>query len=567
MKFHVAADGPELRRMYALAADLRVPILIHFQEVDHFPNEGTWSTGFAKTFESILKAYPKTTFIGHADAFWANVSADYHNEAAYPSGPIKRGGVTDKWLGDYPNLFGDMSAELRQQRDVARSGVHRRFPEAPSGQAALRQRLQLHRRPRRRGQPDNNPAAPRHGRQVRGARDVDRAEALGVAGRLSEDRVGQRAQAAADSGVARARSEFLVIIMPRVFPVSHWKTEQVDAEKESTENQPSGMDRRQWIASAAALAAGAATAPLLSRRPRLQSSLRHREPATARTIVAPNPATSSKRLRKVRGFTHNGIPAFKGIPYARTAAGSLRFMPPAKPAAWTGVRSCWRWGPPVRQGFMCPRDVVAAGTTTKKPSCSSGTTAGRGKIACASTCGHRGRPTTGDARCWSGFMAADIRPARRTSCACTTAKASPPGRRRGRQLEPSARRPRLPESCRDTARSGRAPPTSACSTSLPRWNGCSDNIGHFGGDPRRFSIFGQSGGGGKVGTLMGMPSAKGLFQRASIQSGSGVRKPAQDRSPAGRDAEGARARRSSIDRLQELPYERIVEAGLSRSES
>ena len=110
MKFQVAADGPELRRIYALAAELHVPILIHFQEVDHFPNEGTWSTGFAKTFESILKAYPKTTFIGHADAFWANVSADYHNEAAYPAGPIKRGGLTDKWLGDYPNLFGDMSA-------------------------------------------------------------------------------------------------------------------------------------------------------------------------------------------------------------------------------------------------------------------------------------------------------------------------------------------------------------------------------------------------------------------------------------------------------------------------
>jgi len=96
MKFHVAADGPEMRRAYALAADLHVPILVHFQEVDHFPNEGTWSTGFANTFESILKAYPKTTFIGHADAFWANVSADYHNEAAYPTGPIKRGGMADE---------------------------------------------------------------------------------------------------------------------------------------------------------------------------------------------------------------------------------------------------------------------------------------------------------------------------------------------------------------------------------------------------------------------------------------------------------------------------------------
>jgi uncharacterized protein len=110
MKYHVAADSPEYRRAYALAAELRVPILIHFQEVDHFANEGTWATGYAKTFESILMAYPKTTFIGHADAFWANVSADYKNDSAYPTGPIARGGVTDKWLADYPNLFADMAA-------------------------------------------------------------------------------------------------------------------------------------------------------------------------------------------------------------------------------------------------------------------------------------------------------------------------------------------------------------------------------------------------------------------------------------------------------------------------
>ena len=109
IKFHVEAAGPELRRMYALAADLGVPILIHFQEVPHTPTEGVFSTGF-KNFEPILKAYPKTTFIGHADAFWANVSADYANDTAYPSGKIKPGGVTDKLLADYPNLFGDLSA-------------------------------------------------------------------------------------------------------------------------------------------------------------------------------------------------------------------------------------------------------------------------------------------------------------------------------------------------------------------------------------------------------------------------------------------------------------------------
>jgi hypothetical protein len=54
----------------------------------------------------MLAAFPQTTFMGHADAFWANVSADYRSEASYSSGPIVRGGVTDKWLGDHANLFG-----------------------------------------------------------------------------------------------------------------------------------------------------------------------------------------------------------------------------------------------------------------------------------------------------------------------------------------------------------------------------------------------------------------------------------------------------------------------------
>ncbi len=109
IKFHVAADGPELRRMYALAAELDVPILVHFQEVPHTPTEGVFATGF-KRFESILKAYPKTRFVGHADAFWANISAGYADDVAYPTGPIKRGGLTDRLLSDYANLFGDLSA-------------------------------------------------------------------------------------------------------------------------------------------------------------------------------------------------------------------------------------------------------------------------------------------------------------------------------------------------------------------------------------------------------------------------------------------------------------------------
>ena len=109
LKFPVAADGPEMRRVYDLAAELNVPVLIHFQDVSQAAAEGGYNTG-VKRFGAILKAYPRTKFIGHADAFWANISADYHEQEAYPTGPIVPGGVTDKLLSDYPNLFADTSA-------------------------------------------------------------------------------------------------------------------------------------------------------------------------------------------------------------------------------------------------------------------------------------------------------------------------------------------------------------------------------------------------------------------------------------------------------------------------
>ena len=59
-----------------------------------------------------------------------------------------------------------------------------------------------------------------------------------------------------------------------------------------------------------------------------------------------------------------------------------------------------------------------------------------------------------------------------------------------------------------------------------------DNIASFGGDPDRVMIYGQSGGGSKVTTLMGMPSAAGLFHRASVQSGGGGNPPSGEQSRA-----------------------------------
>jgi len=109
IKNQVPCDGPEMKRMYALAADLNVPIQIHFGDVPQAAGNAVFNGGF-KRFDTMLKAFPKTKFIAHADTFWANVSADYAYDTAYPTGPIKPGGISDKWLADYPHLWADMSA-------------------------------------------------------------------------------------------------------------------------------------------------------------------------------------------------------------------------------------------------------------------------------------------------------------------------------------------------------------------------------------------------------------------------------------------------------------------------
>jgi len=108
LKMHVDADGAEMRRAYDLAADLNVPVLIHFQDATTDLNDA-YNSGFRR-FEAVLKAFPRTKFIGHANSFWAHVSADYADNAAYPEGPIVKGGLSDRLLADYANLFGDLSA-------------------------------------------------------------------------------------------------------------------------------------------------------------------------------------------------------------------------------------------------------------------------------------------------------------------------------------------------------------------------------------------------------------------------------------------------------------------------
>jgi predicted TIM-barrel fold metal-dependent hydrolase len=104
VKFGVACDSQGMQKFYQLAADYDVPILMHWKyEVYNF--------GFPR-FYKMLEKYPKTNFIGHAQTWWANIDKNQqeHPWITYPRGPVTKGGLTDRYLSDYPNMYGDLSA-------------------------------------------------------------------------------------------------------------------------------------------------------------------------------------------------------------------------------------------------------------------------------------------------------------------------------------------------------------------------------------------------------------------------------------------------------------------------
>ena len=102
-KFGVECDSPEMQRIYALAQARRVPVLMHWQFQ-------MYNYGFER-FHKMLEKYPKVNFLGHAQTWWANVDKNNSDQTVmYPKSPVTPGGLTDRYLSDYPNMYGDLSA-------------------------------------------------------------------------------------------------------------------------------------------------------------------------------------------------------------------------------------------------------------------------------------------------------------------------------------------------------------------------------------------------------------------------------------------------------------------------
>ncbi len=258
---------------------------------------------------------------------------------------------------------------------------------------------------------------------------------------------------------------------------------------------------------------------------------------------------------KVRGTFHGGVHAFKGVPYAASTAGPRRFLPPEKPRPWAGVRDALQLGhrsPQLLSAFhgqVPPEVEVMDRNEPMGEDCLvlNVWTAGLGN-------GHRpvmlwlhgGGYTSGS----GGFVIYD-------------------GTELARKHDVVA----ISINHRLTAFGylylagfGNAKFTDSSNLGqldiIAALEWVRDNIAAFGGDPGNVTIFGQSGGGGKVSCLMAMPAAKGLFHRAIVESGADVRGVARE--AAERTAQSYLARLhltpDRLDELQKVPVDRLLAA-------
>ncbi len=234
--------------------------------------------------------------------------------------------------------------------------------------------------------------------------------------------------------------------------------------------------------------------------------------AAARTDASSAPIATTQYGR-VAGRTNEGIHVFKGIPYGASTAGPGRFLPPSAPASWSGVREATSYPP------MCPQgDPVRAGLF------SSWIEGGQGMDEdCLAlniwTPGLRDgakRPVMvwfhgGDFSSLSGSrnVFEGARLSRNGDVVVVTLN-------HRLNLFGFLHLAELLPDYPDAGNAGMLDLVAALRF-------VRDNIAEFGGDPGNVTIFGQSGGGGKVATMMAMPSGAGLFHRAIVQSGTYAR--------------------------------------------
>jgi para-nitrobenzyl esterase len=283
--------------------------------------------------------------------------------------------------------------------------------------------------------------------------------------------------------------------------------------------------------------------------------------------AAPSQPVVETTSGKIQGVTVDGISAFKGVPYGASTAGANRFMPPQKPAPWSGVRAAVDWAghaPQAFAGARRPEVSALSGMPDKVPVSEDCLTLNVWSPANVWSPGNVSSPGLDAGKrpvmVWyhgGGFSYGSANTPRTEGANLA---------RRGDVVVVTVNH-RLnifgfldlaelggPE----FAHSGNAGVLDLVATL--EW--IRDNVANFGGNPGNVTIFGQSGGGGKVSALLAMPAAKGLFHRAIVMSGAGIRMAERERATKLADAVlgevGLTAKQ--LDQLQTLPIERLLAA-------
>jgi para-nitrobenzyl esterase len=209
---------------------------------------------------------------------------------------------------------------------------------------------------------------------------------------------------------------------------------------------------------------------------------------------------------RLQGVQEDGIRVFRGIPFARPPVGERRFQKPEPPEPWPGVRDASAFGPSAPQmklqfDFLPGLDVGAQSEDCLYLNVFA--PAGAGAPRPVLVWIHGGAFTIG-----SGSQALyDVRPLVRRGDAVVVTVNYRLGALGFLHLAELAG-----EEFAFAANAGLLDQVAALA-----W--VRDNIAAFGGDPGKVTIFGESAGGMSVGSLLGMPEARGLFQRAIAQSG------------------------------------------------
>jgi para-nitrobenzyl esterase len=259
---------------------------------------------------------------------------------------------------------------------------------------------------------------------------------------------------------------------------------------------------------------------------------------------------------RVRGTDSNGIKTFKGMPYGASTAGKNRFMPPVDPPSWSGVRDALEYGPsapqrePGARAAVSELGVAAAGLPSEGEDClvlnvwTPATGAG-GKRPVMVWC-HGGGFVSGSG---SSPVTDGTNLARRGDVVVVSLN---------HRLSVLGFTYLGEQGGADFAQSGDVGMLDI--VHALKW--VRANIAEFGGDPGNVTVFGQSGGGRKVATLLAMPAAKGLFQRAIIESGATLK--LVEREQAARVARELAAQlglaKPDPRALQALPLERLMAA-------